>query len=73
MDEVPQTKILKKEEQECEEFFVSTTKHASNGQFIVELPFNENIENLGESKEIAIKRFLKLEKKLTSNKVIREQ
>lgn len=73
MDEVPQTKILKKEEQECEEFFVSTTKHASNGQFIVELPFNENIEKLGESKEIAIKRYLKLEKKLTSNKVIREQ
>lgn len=73
VDEVQPVKILKREENECEELFVRTTKHGSDGKFIVELPTAEGIEKIGESKEMAIRRFHKLERKLELNKEMKKE
>ncbi|XP_036148476.1 uncharacterized protein LOC118647531 [Monomorium pharaonis] len=49
---------LTHEEKLCEEHFAKTIRRSKNGQFIVRLPFRENmIEQLGKSKATAQKRF----------------
>ncbi|XP_057671185.1 uncharacterized protein LOC130902952 [Diorhabda carinulata] len=52
------------EENACEEHFKRYTKQDKDGRFVVTLPFKENPEKLGSSREIAIKRFMSLERKL---------
>lgn len=73
IEEIKTGKILKKEEKECEDLFINTTTHTDDGKFVVELPTRAGIEELGDSKEIAIHRFNKLERKLTSNNIMKEQ
>lgn len=55
------------EEKSCEELFEKTTFRDSNGRFVVELPFKNNIQDLGESKTMAVKRFGYLENRLMKN------
>ncbi|XP_062542110.1 uncharacterized protein LOC134210107 [Armigeres subalbatus] len=56
------------EETACEEFFNKTTSRNKDGRFVVALPRKEHImEKLGDSKNIAIKRFLSLERRLDCN------
>ncbi|XP_050312876.1 uncharacterized protein LOC126747939 [Anthonomus grandis grandis] len=74
LEELQPKKILKREEQECEDLFVKTTlHHAEDGKFVVELPTFKEIENIGDSREMAIKRFEKLEKRLTGNEKIKRE
>jgi len=56
---------LSPNEKLCETFFVDTTFRDKTGRFVVKLPFKENPETLGDSKEIAKKRFMMLEQRLT--------
>ncbi|KAL0278095.1 UNVERIFIED_CONTAM: hypothetical protein PYX00_000004 [Menopon gallinae] len=63
----PHTPILSKEEEKAEQIYESTTKRLSNGRYEVIYPLREDIENLGESKQQAIKRFKRLEYKLRKN------
>ncbi|XP_043466955.1 uncharacterized protein LOC122501502 [Leptopilina heterotoma] len=51
----------------CESFFEKTTKRDENGKFIVTIPLKGNLDQLGESKEQALRRFLNLEKRLKKN------
>ncbi|KAJ8912989.1 hypothetical protein NQ315_000047 [Exocentrus adspersus] len=62
--EVLAPKLLNTEEAQCEELFLKTTSRDNIGRFIVRLPFKENIYNLGDSYNIAKRRFLHLENKL---------
>ncbi|XP_044574080.1 uncharacterized protein LOC123258275 [Drosophila ananassae] len=62
-----QTKHRSPSEAHCEKHFIETLKRAEDGRFIVKLPFAEHPSALGESKEIAIKRFLALERRLTGD------
>lgn len=55
------------EEEACEAHFTKTTKRDSNGRFIVSIPFKDSVENLGDSRKQAEKRFLNLEQKLQLN------
>ncbi|XP_062539286.1 uncharacterized protein LOC134207596 [Armigeres subalbatus] len=56
------------EETACEEFFNKTTSRNKDGRFVVALPRKEHImEKLVDSKNIAIKRFLSLERRLDCN------
>lgn len=56
----------------CEENFQRTTKRDKSGRFIVSMPLKQNAECLGESKTMAERRFLSLERKLQKNKDLRE-
>ncbi|XP_071648512.1 uncharacterized protein [Temnothorax longispinosus] len=54
---------LSKEEQYCENHFANTTKRDASGRFVVRLPFRENRAQLGQSRDIAMKRLICLERK----------
>lgn len=58
---------LSESEKYCERFFQDTTKRDKNGRFIVRIPFNNKVELLGDSQNMALKRFLSLEQKLNKN------
>lgn len=64
--------IFSKEEQECELHFQNTFKRQDSGEFLVKLPFRDNSEQLGETKQMAIQRFQTLERKLTKNQEIQD-
>lgn len=58
------------EEAEVETHFQSSIKRDHNGQFIVKLPINGDPSVLGDSKYMATKRFLAMERRLMSNKAL---
>lgn len=64
------TRIMSPEETECENFFNRTTIRNLEGRFVVRLPFKTNLNDLGESYDIALKRFSLLERKLTKNETL---
>ncbi|XP_047022485.1 uncharacterized protein LOC124631893 [Helicoverpa zea] len=64
-----------KEEEMCEEFYDATTVRDETGRFVVRLPFqNEEPEcKYGGLREIAIKRFECLERKLSKNPKLQDE
>lgn len=65
LDEFKEPKNLQSEDEKyCENIFNTTTKRDKSGRFIVRIPLKENHNNLGTTKDSAIKRFLSLEKRL---------
>ncbi|VEN64130.1 unnamed protein product [Callosobruchus maculatus] len=65
-------KMYSMEEQEVESHFAKTTKHDDSGQFIVKLPLRENFADLGDSYDMALKRFYCLERKMKRDKELKE-
>ncbi|XP_076656367.1 uncharacterized protein LOC143361012 [Halictus rubicundus] len=61
------------QEQLCEELFKQSTYRDKGGRYIVRLPFNDNKQQLGNSYDIALKRFYSLERRLQSNTELRDQ
>ncbi|XP_037959088.1 uncharacterized protein LOC119688482 [Teleopsis dalmanni] len=61
-----------REELDCEKHFVENTTIISNGQIQVRLPFKESPEVLGESFEMAKRRFLSLERRLERQQTLKE-
>ena len=51
----------------CEEHFKKHIKRNSEGRYIVALPFKQSAKNLGESRQIALKRLMFLEKRFKKN------
>ncbi|XP_029155926.1 uncharacterized protein LOC114928760, partial [Nylanderia fulva] len=64
---------LSTEEQACENHFINTQSRDTSGRFIVRLPFRTNKAQLGESREIAIKRLCYLERKFQRDKEFHKQ
>ncbi|XP_023246986.1 uncharacterized protein LOC106638279 [Copidosoma floridanum] len=62
IEEVPDTKVLSRDDEYCNEFFQRTTKRDQSGRFIVRLPFRSNAL-LRDSKEIALACLLRSEKR----------
>ncbi|KAJ8952342.1 hypothetical protein NQ318_017236 [Aromia moschata] len=63
IEEVPSKPSKSADEIACEEHFINTTKRDKDGRFIVTLAIKLSVEHLGDSFEIAKKRFLSLELK----------
>ncbi|XP_062557851.1 uncharacterized protein LOC134222704 [Armigeres subalbatus] len=62
------------EENRCEAIFSSTVRRGADGRYSVSLPKNEDvISQLGESKEIAFRRFLGIERRLNRDLDLRKQ
>ncbi|XP_013179004.1 PREDICTED: uncharacterized protein LOC106126085 [Papilio xuthus] len=57
----PHNKPLTQEEKLCEQHFLSTTTRLSDGRFCVSLPLRDDRDCLGDSYQLAKKRFLNLE------------
>jgi hypothetical protein len=62
LEEVSENPIYTKEENLCEQLFKNTTVQDENNRFIVNLPVRENFEELGESRSVAMKRLIAIEK-----------
>ncbi|XP_018396856.1 PREDICTED: uncharacterized protein LOC108775073 [Cyphomyrmex costatus] len=73
VEEVAVHKPKSKEEIACEAHFVKNVRRGPNGRYSVRLPFRETNKCLGESRVIARKRFLALERKLHANAVLKDR
>lgn len=72
LEQGPNERPISMEERYCESHFIQNTKRNEDGRFIVTIPLKEDPHKLGETRTIAEKRFMSLERKLSSNHVLRE-
>ncbi|CAL8068951.1 unnamed protein product [Orchesella dallaii] len=73
IEEIPTVKHLSPVEQQCEDHFKATYSRRDDGKFEVELPFNSKLEQLGNSKNIAINRLKQVERRLAKLPEQRQQ
>lgn len=68
-------KIMTPEEQRCENIYESTTTRDAEGRYVVKLPFRDEQPACadGQSREIALKRFHYLEKKLEKDIKLKQE
>ncbi|XP_058816948.1 uncharacterized protein LOC131680246 [Topomyia yanbarensis] len=65
LEAVEPCSVYSVEEKQCEELYATTTTRDSSGRYLVRLPLTRDpLVNLGESRAIAERRFLSLEKRL---------
>lgn len=62
-----------KQEKECEDYFLNSYYRTEEGRYVVRLPFNEKVEQLGRSKFFALKQFENLEKRMEKDKEFAEK
>nr|CAH7763987.1 unnamed protein product [Callosobruchus chinensis] len=59
------------EEQLCEKHYTDNLTTSPEGKYVVAIPFKGAVSTLGDSRDVAEKRFIQLEKKLQYNPVLR--
>lgn len=64
---------LTNEESLVEKCFINTTTRDKNGRFVVKIPLKENFTSLGNSRELATRRFYSLERRLERHPNIKAQ
>lgn len=57
----------------CKDHFVKNTERDMDGKLIVSIPFKDDSNKLGYSKQVVERRFLSLERKLNKQPDLREQ
>ncbi|KAJ8914829.1 hypothetical protein NQ315_014841 [Exocentrus adspersus] len=72
VEEVDIRKPYSQEELLCEKHFSDNVTRDNDGRFVVAIPFKDNVERLGNSRDLAVKRFYQLEKRLLANGSFRE-
>lgn len=76
IEEKPTTRIVSKEENDCEKLFESTHSRTSDGRYLVRLPFKRNDDgalNLGRSRSIDVANMLQLEKRFTRDARLKQK
>lgn len=73
LEEVPTCIIQGPDDLACENHFKSTHQRGLDGRYTVALPFKDDPSMLGDSYAVAIRRFLSIEKRLTSLPQFREK
>ncbi|XP_037898154.1 uncharacterized protein LOC119642917 [Glossina fuscipes] len=66
-------KSLSQDEQQCEAHLIQNVQTNNDNRFMVKLPFREDSSALGESKEMAHRRFIALERRLLKDSSTRTQ
>ncbi|XP_049308602.1 uncharacterized protein LOC125777545 [Bactrocera dorsalis] len=61
------------EEESVEKIFAETYSRDPTGRFVVSIPLRENIGDIGASREIALRRFMFLEKRFDKNPELKKQ
>lgn len=69
----PKKLYFSEEEKYCENYFKETVKKDSTNRYIVKIPFKDSINELGDSKTMALHRFNLLEKRLSKNNELKLQ
>lgn len=65
--------IITEDDKLCEDHFIQNTSRNSEGRFVVRIPLKYPISNLGESKTMATKRLISLERKFQQNSLFKIQ
>ena len=65
-ENLPERKFLSSEDIKCEDIFCSETRRSKEGRYIVPLPLKD-MDPFGDSYQIALRRFLSLERRLKQN------
>ncbi|XP_055386622.1 uncharacterized protein LOC129615436 [Condylostylus longicornis] len=73
IEKIPEKRIMNASEKRCEEYFKNTVYREESGHFVVSLPITSSDSLLGNSKNIAMRRFLNLEGKLSKNVNLRNE
>ncbi|KAJ8940212.1 hypothetical protein NQ318_010712 [Aromia moschata] len=73
VEDIPSFSIVNPDDEDCENIFKSTYSRDSTGRYTVALPFKLDASLLGDSYQIALRRFLSLEKKINSNSILKKQ
>ncbi|XP_031358231.1 uncharacterized protein LOC116181921 [Photinus pyralis] len=74
LEELPsKPTLMTPEEMYCEEHFTRHVTRNQQGRFVVSLPFLETRQSLGDSAQIAKRRFFSIERKLIQNPELRAQ
>ncbi|XP_038119981.1 uncharacterized protein LOC119770014 [Culex quinquefasciatus] len=73
MEQVPDSPTLSSEEESCEEFYQRSHKRDVTGRYVVGLPFKEGVVELGESRSMALRRFLFLERRLEKDPELKHE
>lgn len=63
LEELPNLQYLSPEETECENLFTSSVTRADDGRYCVNLPFCKDPKELGNSRTVAQRRFMALERR----------
>lgn len=61
------------DDQRCEQYFEQTTTRTNDGRFVVRLPFRNEAKPIGDNRDVALKRFHRLERTLQGNAIIRDR
>ncbi|XP_045541455.1 uncharacterized protein LOC123722945 [Papilio machaon] len=67
LEEVSKKSIISEDESACERHFLANTIRDEEGRFCVKLPLKESVDCLGDSYNLAKKRFINLEKRFKRN------
>lgn len=74
LEEQPTKKLMTKLERQCEENYKNTHKRNPDGRYEVRLPFeNEDDPKIGDSKPLAVRRLLQMEKKFIHRPELKEE
>ncbi|XP_025996398.1 uncharacterized protein LOC113005278 [Solenopsis invicta] len=74
IEELPlekQEQAYSPQEQQAEDFFIQTVKRDSNGRYVVRLPKDDSVK-LGELENVAVQRFIYIERKLKQQPQLQE-
>ncbi|XP_058449083.1 uncharacterized protein LOC131429050 [Malaya genurostris] len=73
IEPIPEARKLTQDERAAEQNFEDTYRRLPDGRYEVCLPKKVNIQNLGNSEEMALRRFVQTERRLTHDSSLREQ
>ncbi|XP_062716240.1 uncharacterized protein LOC134291886 [Aedes albopictus] len=73
LEEIADTPSLGTEQDECEDTFRRTHHRTPSGRYVVQLPFREDVNKLCDNREMALRRFLALERRLVKDPTLKEQ
>lgn len=73
MEDVFQEKLRTEEQVQCEVHFIPTHSRSKSGRYVIRIPTRPEISTLGASREIALRRFYQLERRLQANGDLREK
>jgi len=73
VEDVAPTKPRSPEDIESEEHFIKTVSRDKHGRYAVRLPFRSSVSCLGDSRSIALRRLMSLERKLNANAYLKSE
>ncbi|XP_058448762.1 uncharacterized protein LOC131428735 [Malaya genurostris] len=73
LEEIAESATLSFEQDECEKICQSSHARDVTGRYMVSLPFRDSVQELGNNRSLAMRRFLALERRFRKNPVLKQE